>query len=285
MKHTSPLSLGFSPCPNDTFIFDAMVNGIIDTGDLQFQTHLEDVETLNQWAFEGKLAITKLSYSTILQVSETYALLDSGSALGMGVGPLLICTEATAQNITKLSNFLKQARIAIPGAHTTANLLFTLAHPEATNKTEVIFSDIEQQVLEGNFDCGLVIHESRFTYAQRGLHKLMDMGDWWEQTYKAPIPLGGICIKRSLPKTTALKVQQLIQQSVAHSWRQYPILSHYITAHAQEMEESVMRQHINLYVNDYSNSLGINGRNAIQTLFDVAQQNNIIKQTPTNIFI
>jgi len=264
------LTLGFSPCPNDTFIFDALVNGGIDTGGLDFDYVMEDVETLNQWAFEGKLAITKLSYNTLLKVSDRYALLDSGSALGRGVGPLVICTAAEYAKITDPVAYFKQAKIAIPGVHTTANLLFTLAHPEATHKTEVLFSEIEEKVLDGTFDCGLVIHESRFTYRQRGLEKIMDMGDWWEKESGAAIPLGGICVRRNIPKEVARQVERLIRGSLEMSWENYPRLSAFVTENAQEMEEEVMRKHIELYVNEYSLSLGAEGRRAVDTLFERA---------------
>ncbi len=198
--------LGFSPCPNDTFIFDAMVNGKIDTQGLQFDYVMEDVETLNLWAFEGRLDITKLSYNSFLHLTGKYSLLDSGSALGRGVGPLLI-RKASAIDIDDLEDFLSHARIAIPGKNTTANLLFSLAFPKAVNKTEVLFSEIEQKVLDGEFDCGLVIHESRFTYHERGLEKLMDMGDWWERESGAAIPLGGICISKNIPYQIARQVE------------------------------------------------------------------------------
>lgn len=279
------LSLGFSPCPNDTFIFDAMVNGQMDTGQLRFNYVMEDVETLNQWAFEGKLDITKLSYNTLLKVSDTYALLDSGSALGRGVGPLVICTEQTAAGITDLSSFLRDAKIAIPGINTTANLLFSLAYPEAVNKTEVLFSEIENRVLSGEFDCGLVIHESRFTYKQRGLEKLMDMGDWWEKTSGAAIPLGGICIRRDIPRETALQVEAQIRKSLELSWDSYPELSAFVKNHAQEMKEEVMRKHINLYVNEYSVSLGQEGRNAVNTLFARAKANGFTTAHASDVYL
>lgn len=272
------LTLGFSPCPNDTFIFDALVNHKMDTRSLQFDYVLEDVETLNQWAFEGRLAITKLSYSTLLQVSDRYALLDSGSALGRGVGPLLIC-KAGAPPVSDLAGFLANARIAIPGINTTANLLFSLAFPGAKNKTEVLFSEIEDKVLKGEYDCGLVIHESRFTYQQRGLEKLIDMGDWWEQVSGSAIPLGGICIRRDIPMEIAREVEQMIRESLQYSWKNYPALSGFVTDHAQEMEEEVMRKHINLYVNEYSDSLGQEGRQAVDTLFARAKDSGLI-QTP-----
>lgn len=279
------LTLGFSPCPNDTFIFDAMVNSGMDTADLQFDYVMEDVETLNQWAFEGKLDITKLSYNTLLKVTDKYALMDSGSALGRGVGPLLICTQAVANGIDDLPAFLSQARIAIPGTNTTANLLFSLAYPDAKHKTEVLFSDIEDKVLKGEFDCGLVIHESRFTYKQRGLEKLMDMGDWWEKTSGAAIPLGGICIRRDIPEDTARKVESLIRKSLELSWDSYPELSAFVKNNAQEMEEEVMRKHINLYVNDYSISLGTEGRKAVDTLFSKAREHGFTTSDAAGIYL
>lgn len=273
------LTLGFSPCPNDTFIFDALVNGKIDTHGLAFDYVLEDVETLNQWAFEGKLDITKLSYGAYLQLAKPYALLHAGSALGKGVGPLLV----SKRPISRAE--LKDCRIAIPGVNTTANLLLSLAHPEAIQKTELLFSDIETAVLDEQFDAGLIIHESRFTYASRGLHKIMDLGDWWEQEMQAAIPLGGIVIRRSLGAAIAAKVDTLIRESLAYSRSRYPALSDFIRCHAQEMEESVMKQHIDLYVNEYSEDLGTVGRHSIQTLFARAQATGIIPQDlPENIF-
>lgn len=279
------LTLGFSPCPNDTFIFDAMVNKGMDTANLQFDYVMEDVETLNQWAFEGRLDITKLSYNTLLKVTDKYALMDSGSALGRGVGPLVICPEAVAARIDNLEDFLSRAKIAIPGVNTTANLLFSLAYPAAKNKTEVLFSEIEEKVLKGEFDCGLVIHESRFTYRQRGLEKLMDMGDWWEKTSGAAIPLGGICIRRDIPKEIALTVESLIRKSLELSWDSYPELSAFVKNNAQEMEEEVMRKHINLYVNDYSISLGNEGRKAVDTLFSKARANGFTTTDTAGIYL
>ncbi|MCW3120563.1 MAG: 1,4-dihydroxy-6-naphtoate synthase [Flavipsychrobacter sp.] len=273
------LTLGFSPCPNDTFIFDAMVNGHIDTRGLTFDYVMEDVETLNVWAEQGKLDTTKLSYNTFIHVVNQYALLHSGSALGVGVGPLLIAKQPL--DLANIANM----KIAIPGAKTTANLLLSLAYPQAKNKTEVIFSDIETRVLNGEFDAGLVIHESRFTYASRGLHKLMDMGDWWEQTTKAAIPLGGIVIRRSMGKELAATVDAIIKESLAWSWKRYPELTPFITSNAQEMEEDVMRKHIQLYVNDYTTDLGETGRNAIATLFEKAKEGGLLKNDmPGSIF-
>lgn len=273
------MTLGFSPCPNDTFIFDAMVNGKIDTGGLQFDVKMEDVETLNQWAAEGKLDITKLSYNAFLKVIDKYALLHAGSALGKGVGPLLI--KKTGARMPPLS----EARIAIPGLATTANLLLSLAHPEATNKTEVLFSEIEERVLAGEFDAGLVIHESRFTYAQRGLEKIMDMGDWWESTSGAAIPLGGIVIRRDIDPAIAAQVDKLIRESLRYSWERHPELAPFVTDNAQEMSEEVMRQHIGLYVNEYSDDLGPVGEQAIRTLFEKASAAGLVEaKTMSEIF-
>lgn len=281
----STLTLGFSPCPNDTFIFDAMVNQGMETNDLHFDYQMEDVETLNQWAFEGKLAITKLSYNTLLKVSDKYALMDTGSALGRGVGPLVICKAETFNRITDKEAFFKEARIAIPGVNTTANLLFSLAFPDAKNKTEILFSEIEERVLNDEFDCGLVIHESRFTYQQRGLEKIMDMGDWWERESGAAIPLGGICIRRDIPADIAKQVETLIGKSLALSWESYPELSDFVKNNAQEMEESVMRQHIELYVNEYSLSLGTEGRKAVDTLFHKANASGISNVTLEHLYL
>lgn len=272
------LTLGFSPCPNDTFIFDALVNGKIDTQGLSFDYVMEDVETLNRWADEGKLDITKLSYNAFLHTVDKYALLHSGSALGKGVGPLLI-----AKQPLDMSN-IADYKIAIPGVNTTANLLLSLAFPTAKNKTAIVFNEIEQSVLNGTYDAGLIIHENRFTYAQRGLTKLIDLGDWWEQTMHAAIPLGGIVVRRDLGSELAAKVDALIRESVEYSWKQYPSLAPFITENAQEMEEDVMRQHINLYVNEYTTDLGTEGESAIDRMFDEAEKNALIAQRPASVF-
>ncbi|MCB0699058.1 MAG: 1,4-dihydroxy-6-naphthoate synthase [Chitinophagales bacterium] len=272
------LTIGFSPCPNDTFIFDAMVNGKIDTKGIDFEYVPEDVETLNRWAIEGKLNITKLSYNTFLQCVDTYALLHSGSALGKGVGPLLI--SKTPKSLDEINDL----HIAIPGKNTTANLLLTLAYPQATNKTEYIFSAIEDAVLNEEVDAGLIIHENRFTYQQRGLHKIMDLGDWWEQSTGAAIPLGGIVAKRSMDKELIATVDSIIKESIQYSWEHYPNLAGFVIDNAQEMEEDVMRQHIELYVNEYSTELGAVGEQAINTLFEKAVQAGIINKMPEQIF-
>jgi 1,4-dihydroxy-6-naphthoate synthase len=254
------LTLGFSPCPNDTFIFDALVNKKIDTGGLDFDVRLEDVETLNQWALQGKLAVSKISYGVLPLVLDRYTLLDAGGALGKGVGPLLI-----SRNPIPLTA-VRESRIAIPGQRTTAHLLFSLAFPEAANKQFMIFSSIEDAVLSGAVDCGVIIHENRFTYQQKGLVKLMDLGDFWEKETASPIPLGGIVFRRDGDPALSKKVNTLIRKSLEYAFSRYPALPEYVKEHSQEMDEGVMRQHIDLYVNDYSLTLGPVGEQAIQTL-------------------
>ena len=253
-------TLGFSPCPNDTFIFDALVNKKIDTEGLDFEVFLEDVQTLNQWAMQGKLDISKISYGVLPLVLHQYRLLEAGGALGKGVGPLLISRQP--RPLTAINS----STIAIPGEQTTAHLLFSLAFPEANLKEFMVFSDIEDAVLSGKVDCGVIIHENRFTYQQKGLTKLMDLGEFWEKETGAPIPLGGIVFREDLDQTLSKKVNALIRKSLEYAFSHYPTLSNYVKAHAQEMDESVMRQHIDLYVNNYSLSLGKEGEKAIQTL-------------------
>lgn len=260
------LTLGFSPCPNDTFIFDALVNKKIDTQGLEFDTMLDDVETLNKWSFEKKLDITKLSYPAFFQNLDKYVLLNSGAALGKGVGPLLI----SKQNI-QLSTFnFQQTTISLPGENTTANLLFSFAYPEAKNKKHMIFSAIEESVLNEQTELGVIIHENRFTYQQKGLHKVTDLGEYWEEKMKAPIPLGGIAVSRSIDKEISLKIDSLIRKSIEFAFSNYPLITDYVKQHSQEMSEDVMRQHIELYVNNFSIDLGNDGKQAIDTLYKIA---------------
>ena len=256
------IQIGFSPCPNDTFIFDALVNNKINTGNLFFEPVLEDVQTLNQWAIEGKLAITKLSYGVLPLVQHQYNLLNSGSALGRGVGPLLI-TNADLQT-KKVDDCL----IAIPGENTTAHLLFSLAYPNAKNKVFLRYDEIENFVLEGK-GLGVIIHENRFTYAAKGLIKIIDLGDYWETATGNPIPLGGIVVKKTMPLQIQEQIDSLIKQSIEFGFAHYPVLTDYIKMHAQEMSEYVMRSHIDLYVNNYSLNLGDEGKAAVKKLMDV----------------
>jgi len=260
------LSLGYSPCPNDTFIFDALVNKKIDTEGLEFDAVLEDVETLNKWSFEKKLDITKLSYPAFFQNLDKYVLLNSGAALGKGVGPLLI----SKQNIQNSTFNFQQATIALPGKNTTANLLFSFAYPTAKNRKYMLFSAIEESVLNEQTELGVIIHENRFTYQQKGLNKVTDLGEYWEEKMHAPIPLGGIAVSRSIDKKVSLKIDRLIRKSIEFALANYPLITGYVSQHSQEMSEDVMRQHIELYVNNFSIDLGIDGKKAIETLYKVA---------------
>jgi 1,4-dihydroxy-6-naphthoate synthase len=259
------LSLGFSPCPNDTFIFDALVNKKIDTGELEFDVVLEDVETLNRWAFEGKLDITKLSFPALFQCLDKYALLNSGAALGKGAGPLLIAKKNSQYSITNIQH----STIALPGKNTTANLLFSFAYPEASKKRFMVFSSIENAVLNEETDLGVIIHENRFTYQQKGLYKVTDLGEYWEEKMKLPVPLGGIAIKRTAGKNVCKKVDTLIKKSLEYAFANYPRITDYVKQHSQELNEEVMRQHIELYVNNYSLDLGDAGKKAVSALFEI----------------
>ena len=259
------LTLGFSPCPNDTFIFDALINKKIDTAGFEFEAVLADVETLNQWALEGRLDITKLSFPAFFRSLDNYTLLNAGSAIGKGVGPLLISDAAHEISDDEIN----QASVALPGIHTTANLLFTFAYPEATDKKFMIFSAIEDALVNKETDLGVIIHENRFTYQQKGLHKVKDLGEYWEEKMELPIPLGGIAINQSIKRSAALKINELIRQSIGFAFKNYPLIPDYVKQHSQEMNEEVMRQHIDLYVNDFSLDLGDEGKLAIENLHEV----------------
>lgn len=259
MKTT--LTLGFSPCPNDTFMFDAMIHGKVNTGELEFQAVLEDVETLNKKAISAELDITKLSFFAFSQVTDRYELLTSGSALGKGVGPLLI----SKKEFSNPENEIKS--VAIPGKHTTAYFLFRTFYPTLTNVEELVFSDIEQAVIDGKVDAGVIIHENRFTYEAKGLKKIADLGDLWEKKTGLPIPLGGIAIRRSIPFDIKQKVNSILKASVEFAFANPDSSNSYVQAHAQEMDENVRKKHIQLYVNEFSIDLGVAGKEAIEKMF------------------
>lgn len=256
------IDLGFSPCPNDTFIFDALVNHKIDTKGFEFNLHLEDVQTLNEWALQGKLPYSKISYGVWPNVKNQYQLLESGGALGKGVGPLLIYKGTQPDPSTM--------RVAIPGRNTTAHLLFSLAFPEVKNKVFLVFNEIEDAVLSGKVDAGVIIHENRFTYADKELSSWMDLGHYFETTFNAPIPLGGIIARKDQPQDEVKIMDTLIRESVEYAFKHsYDQLPEFVKCHSQEMSEQVMRQHIDLYVNDFSIDMGETGKNAIARLEEV----------------
>lgn len=280
------LTLGFSPCPNDTFIFDALIHGKIDTEGLTFDVFFDDVETLNQKAMRGELDITKLSFHALAYVVNQYALLSAGSALGFGVGPLLICKKENLGQIKpELENENCQLKTGIPGKYTTANFLLGIAYPQLKNKKEMVFSSIEDALLKEEIDLGLIIHENRFTYQDKGLAQIIDLGNYWEQLTNCAIPLGGIVVNRNLPLQIQHKINRVLRKSVEYAFENPKSGLAFIRQHAQEMDETVMYKHIELYVNQYSIDLGEEGRKAIDTLFEMALKNKIIPPFKENLYV
>ncbi len=260
------LTLGFSPCPNDCFMFDAIVNKRIDLEGLEFTVRMDDVEALNRAAFAGAIDVTKLSYFAYAHCAENYVLLDAGSALGRGCGPILISKHA----FTPADAASGRLRIAIPGRYTTANFLLGVAFPDAKDKTELVFSEIEPALLDERFDAGLIIHENRFTYEGRGLKKIADLGEVWERQTGAPIPLGGIVVSRALSDDVKQAMNRVMRRSVEYAFAHRDAALPFVREHAQEMDEAVMYRHIDLYVNDYSIDLGEDGRRAVTLVFEKA---------------
>ena len=275
------LSLGFSPCPNDCFMFDAIVNRRIDLEGLEFAVHLADVEALNDAAMAGQAQITKLSYHAYAYCADRYVLLDAGSALGRNCGPLLISKRPISADEVAAGGL----RIAIPGKYTTANFLFSLAFPDARGKSELVFSEIEPALLRGDVDAGVIIHENRFTYQAKGLRKILDLGEFWESETGAPIPLGGIVISRLLPDEVKQRVNRLVRRSVEYAFAHRDVSLPFVRRHAQEMDEEVMYKHIDLYVNGYSVDLGAEGRRAVELLFARAGASGIIPRTSGSLFL
>ena len=273
------ITLGFSPCPNDTFIFGALATGKIDTEGIDFEIIMDDVEALNKKAANSELAVTKLSYHAFAYLTDQYALLHAGSALGNNCGPLLVAKRPLTESE------INQASIAIPGKMTTANFLLGLAFPGATRKKELLFSEIENAVVSGDCDAGLIIHENRFTFQQKGLVKIIDLGEYWETTTGLPIPLGGIVVRRDIPHDIQFKINDLIKKSVEYAYRNTEEIMPYIREHAQTMEDHVMQSHIDLYVNEYSIDLGPKGREAVEKMFTLAFEKRIIPQYNNHFFI
>ncbi len=259
------LTLGYSPCPNDTFIFYALVHGKVRVPGIAFRERLDDVETLNGLALDGTLDLTKISYHALGHLRDRYALLRSGSALGRGCGPLVVARPGTA-----LSD-LKQGTVAVPGRLTTAFLLLSLYDPSLTDVTVMPFDQVMQAVSSGRATAGLIIHESRFTYPLFRLEKLLDLGEWWEQHTGLPIPLGGILGRRSLGAATLLAVETGIRESLRYAREHVQEVLDYCRRHSQEMDEQVMKSHIDLYVNEFTMDLGSEGLFAVRRLFSEAE--------------
>ncbi len=273
------LSLGFSTCPNDTFIFDAMIHHKVDTEGLEFNVLLADVEELNRNAFEGNIDITKLSYHAYVYIAKNYKLLTSGSALGYKNGPLLISKNKVSPGE------VNRLKIAIPGKYTTANLLFSIFFPNVRAKREYVFSEIEDAVLNGEADAGVIIHENRFTYENKGLRKIIDLGEEWEEITKSPIPLGGIVIHRKLEERIQLKVNRVLRRSIEFALASPKSSINYVKKFAQELDNEVIQKHIDLYVNNFSIDLGETGKIAVKTLFEKAYLKKIISNVPDDIFV
>lgn len=274
------LSLGFSTCPNDTFIFDAMVHGKIDCEGIEFEVVMADVEELNLRAMNGAIDVTKLSYNAFALLASNYQLLSSGSALGRNNGPILVSKKRY------LPEEISNLRIAIPGVNTTANLLLSIAFPNASEKVEMLFSDIENAVLNDEVDAGLLIHENRFTYHLRNLHKVVDFGEYWESEIGTPIPLGGIAVNRNLPLEVRQKMNRIMRRSVEYAFSNPSDSNVYVQKYAQEMDPEVMKSHIGLYVNKFTQDLGDDGENAIRTLYMKAFESNYLKnEVRDDIFV
>lgn len=275
----SRLSLGFSPCPNDTHIFYALIHGLIPTGGITFTERLEDVETLNRLVLDRALDVSKISFHLLGHVRDDYALLRCGGALGRGCGPLVVAREQFEPGT------LRGKRIAMPGRYTTASLLLRLFDPAIDDLIILPFHEIMQAVARGDVDAGVIIHESRFTYPEYGLHALLDLGAWWEQETGGPIPLGGIVARRSLGAETLHTLENALRASVIYAGSHPDEARGYIRAHSQEMSNQVCAAHIALYVNDYSIDLGADGEAAVTTLLDRAESAGIIPRRFHSPFI
>ncbi len=272
------LSLGYSPCPNDTFIFHALSHGLVEAP-FTLQVRHEDVETLNQLAKNALLDLTKISYHAFGHLRDNYCLLRSGGALGRGCGPLVVAKQS--QEMSDLADQL----IAIPGELTTANLLLQL-HGEGYRRLKILsFEQIMPAVASGEVAAGVIIHESRFTYPDYGLVKLLDLGEWWEEETGHPIPLGGILARRSLGEELIAKVDDAIGRSLDYAWQHPQRASAYIASHAQEIDAEVAQRHIELYVNSFSRDLGNEGIAAIEDLFNRAELRGLIPQSSESLFI
>ena len=274
------MKIGFSPCPNDTFIFDALVNNKLEDSE-SLDVYMADVDELNRKALNADLDITKLSFGVLAEASNQYQVLDAGSALGFGCGPLLISKNPISPDASEINHL----KIGIPGKTTTANLLLSMAFPEAKNKVVMLFSEIEEAVLSGKIDAGLIIHENRFTYHERGLNKIIDLGEYWEKRTGLPIPLGCIVVKRSLPENLKKAIGNSIRNSVEFAFANREGTMQYVSEHAQEMSQDVMKQHIALYVNEYSISLGEKGRAAIERLMLEGKNAGLIPEVSEPLFV
>lgn len=273
------LTFGFSPCPNDTFMFEALANKKIESDGYEFEIIMQDVEKLNQKVINKELDISKISFATYPQIASSYKILSSGSALGINNGPLIISKKKI------YPDEVPYIKIAIPGIHTTANLLLSIAYPKANNKFEYLFSDIEEAILSNEADAGVIIHETRFTYQKKGLQKIIDLGEFWYETTNGPLPLGGIVINRNLDKSTQIAVEDFIKKSVQQAMKDPVSTLPFIKNYSDELDEDVISQHISLYVNDYSIKMGKKGQDAIKRLFAEGSKAGCFSMPENDIFV
>lgn len=273
------LSLGYSPCPNDTYIFYALAHNKVTIPGYKFEERLEDVETLNQLALKGLLDLTKVSYHALGHLRDRYVLLRSGGALGRGCGPLVIAPKASDMQ------GLRGKRIAIPGKLTTANLLLQLYGEGYDNLLTVPFEQIMPTLQRGDADAGVIIHESRFTYREAGFHEILDLGAWWEEDSGLPIPLGGILARRNLGPETIQAVDQAIRSSLDFARQNPQLPRNYIKKHSQELSDMVIDAHIELYVNDFSLNLGEQGVAAVEVLMTRAEERGLISKSAEPLFL
>lgn len=261
------ISLAISPCPNDTLMFDALVNSKISSGEISFNTEYHDIEQLNNGLLSGKWDVAKVSVAAYPLVQKEYVMLSTGMAMGFGNGPLIVARDSKID----LNSF--DGTMLIPGKHTTANLLLTRLFPNINNKQETLFSDILPKLESGKANAGLIIHESRFTYQQHGLHKIADMGELWYNQTQLPLPLGCIVVRRSIGNELIKKLEELVRNSVLYGLQNRPESMDYIKCHSHEISDEVINSHIDLYVNDYSTNPGQDGLHAVLTLLKSMPEN------------
>lgn len=280
MTDKTSLTLAYSTCPNDTFLFHALATGLIDLKGLSYSIALDDVESLNQKARKGVFDISKLSFAAMGHLQDSYGLLRSGAALGRGCGPLVIARPDQAKDL-KTS---KDVSIAVPGLYTTANLLLGLFLGRQVRVTPMVFDEVMPAVASGQYDFGVIIHEGRFTFPSYGLCQVVDLGAWWETETGLPIPLGGIAVKRNLPPQTIETIERSISQSVSYAFEHPDESKDYVKQHAQELADDVIRQHINLYVNEFTVNLGPDGTEAVKHFFNLARSNGVLPHSSKPLF-
>ena len=282
------LSLAYSPCPNDTFAFHAMVHSLIDCEGLSFDVTLLDIEELNRSAAKGVYDICKMSYSAFFNYSQNYAMLRCGSALGYNNGPLLVArgdSPLFSVGEDKRGKALPKLVAAIPGELTTAALLLKIAFPEISHTVPILFSEIESRVINREYDLGLLIHETRFTYESRGLRLVSDLGEYWHRRFSLPVPLGGVAVKRSLEDECAKKIGRVLKRSIEFAIKKPGISRDYINCYAKESEEGVQRRHIEMFVNRYSLDVSEDGERAVRTMFNMAADAYSLENSGNNLFI